>query len=138
VINYYQNFFKRVPKNVKRLTAILAVSIVVLLAVMIALLVQIEAYRTPVLTSEEKTRLIVDEIGKSIILPDDELPTVATVADPSKLSDQPFFASAQVGDQVLIYPSSKRAILWRPSVHKVVEVSNLTVSVPAASTSTRK
>ena len=64
-----------------------------------------------------------DQIGKLMVLPADETPTLATVSDPTKLSDQAFFAHAQKGDQVLIYMQSHKAILYRPSIHKIIEVA---------------
>src|SRR4051812_31442361 len=46
-------------------------------------------------------------VGKLIVLPTDEDPTVATVTDPSKLQNQTFFAHAKVGDKVLLYVKAK-------------------------------
>ena len=60
-------------------------------------------------------------IGKLIILPN-ETPTIATVTDIGKLKGQPFFANAQNGDKALIYTQAKKAILYRPSINKIVEV----------------
>ena len=71
---------------------------------------------------------VVSEISSFMVLPDKETPTLATVTDPSKLAGQPFFQNAEVGDLVLIYTNSKRAILWRPSIKKIVEVTTLNVS----------
>ena len=72
----------------------------------------------------------VEEVGKVLLLPADEVPSQATVTDLSKLKDQPFFAQAQVGDKVLIFSVSRKVILWRPSIHKVIEVSALEINVP--------
>ena len=62
------------------------------------------------------------EVGKSVELPEGEDPTWATVTDPSKLSGQAFFAQAKVGDKVIIYSKSKKAILYRPSENRVIEI----------------
>ena len=62
-------------------------------------------------------------IGKLIVLPTNETPTMATVTDPEKLKDQPFFVHAQKGDKVLIYTASQKAILYSPSLNKIVEVA---------------
>jgi hypothetical protein len=71
---------------------------------------------------------VVSDINKTIILPTDETPSVSAVADPSTLVGQPFFAHAEQGDLVVVYPSIKRAILWRPSVKKIVEVSTVSTT----------
>lgn len=63
------------------------------------------------------------KVSGFIELPVDELPTVATVVDASKVSDQPFFVRAQNGDKVLIFARSGKAILYRPSTNKIIEVS---------------
>lgn len=68
---------------------------------------------------------LIAAVGKLIILPTDETPTIATVTDLSKLKDQPFFAQAQVGDKVLIYPKAQKAILYRPSEDKIIELAPL-------------
>jgi hypothetical protein len=74
---------------------------------------------------------VVAKVGKLLILPLGEEPTVATVSDANALRDQPFFAYAEAGDQVLIYTKAKKAILYRPSLNKLVEVSAITTDVPA-------
>lgn len=66
------------------------------------------------------------KIGRFMELPKGEQPTLATVTDRDKLKGQDFFADAKNGDKLLIYPKAKRAILYRPSTEKVIEVTNLT------------
>ncbi len=64
-------------------------------------------------------------IGQFVELPQDEKPTLATVADKEKLSDQAFFQKAENGDKVLIYSQSGKAILYRPSTKKIVDMTTL-------------
>lgn len=73
--------------------------------------------------SKQATKEILDKVGKLIILPQDEEPTIATVTDPEKLKDQPFFQKAQKDDKVLIYTKNKKAILYRPSSNQIVDVA---------------
>jgi hypothetical protein len=82
---------------------------------------------SPVNDTEEITALT-QEIGALMELPGDEVPTLATVTDREKLADQPFFQKAQNGDKVLIYTKSGRAILYRPSIGKIVDVTSVNVA----------
>ncbi len=65
---------------------------------------------------------LVKTVGQLIELPEGETPTIATVADKSKLTDQAFFARAQNGDKVLIFSQAREAILYRPSTGKIITV----------------
>ena len=65
---------------------------------------------------------LVERVGKHIELPEGEQATIATVSDVTKLSGQVFFARAQNGDKVLIYSQAKKAILYRPSIDKIIAV----------------
>ncbi len=76
----------------------------------------------------EENKALLERVGAVIILPDDETPTIATVSDLDKLKGQPFFAKAELGDKVLIYAKAKKAILYRPSTNKIVELAPLTDS----------
>ena len=53
----------------------------------------------------------------------DETPTLATIVDKEQLQGQELFNRAQNGDKVLIFPQAKKAILYRPSTKKIVEVA---------------
>jgi len=72
--------------------------------------------------------LLVGEVGKLISLPSDETPTVATVTDVEKVKDQPFFTNAQNGDKVLIYTNAKKAILYRPTEKRIIEVDAVNIN----------
>lgn len=70
-----------------------------------------------------ETDKIKSEVSNIIEVPTDEEPTIATVSDASKLSNQAFFAKAQNGDKLLMYSKSKKAILYRPTSKKIIEVA---------------
>ncbi len=70
-------------------------------------------------------------IGKHMVLPTDEEPTMATVSDPAKLKDQPFFANAKKGDKVLIYSESRKAILYNPETDRIIEVAPINANLGA-------
>lgn len=75
---------------------------------------------------EEFTKLIA-QVGKLIVLPEGETPTVATVSDPDKLKSQPFFSKSKFGDKVLIYTTAKKAILYDVESNKIVEVAPINI-----------
>lgn len=81
---------------------------------------------------EDMPTALINKVGRHVLLPEGEQPTIATVTDVSKLSGQPFFARAAKDDKVLVYNQSRRAILYRPSVDKVIEAAPLnTEAAPA-------
>ncbi len=93
------------------------------------------------LTQQEITDTV-NTVGKLIVLPTNETPTIAVVTDLSVLKNQPFFANAKVGDKVLIYTKAQKAILYDPQLNKIVELAPLgttssqeTAIAPAAATS---
>lgn len=73
---------------------------------------------------------VVEKIGKHILLPGGETPTIATVTDSNKLKNQLFFKNAQTGDIVLVYVNAGRAILYSPTEDKVIEVAPVTSGTP--------
>jgi len=81
----------------------------------------------PTEAARVEVRSTVERVGRLMILPTDEEPTLATVIDPQKLADQPFFAKAKSGDKVLIYTTNKKAILYRPGDNKILEVAPITI-----------
>jgi len=78
--------------------------------------------------AQEESQKLVAEIGKIMLLPKDETPTVATVSDIDKLKDQPFFENAANGNKVLIYPDSKLAIIYDPENSLIVNVGPINFS----------
>lgn len=87
----------------------------------------------PEKTAQDEVASLVREIGIIMELPADEQPTVATVLDKDKLKDQGFFVRAENGDKVVIYSKARKAILYRPSAKKIIEVAPIDLSQPEAS-----
>lgn len=87
-------------------------------------------YNTLPQAAQDEAKKLVAEVGRLIILPTNEQPTVATVTDPDRLRDQPFFANTKKGDKVLIYTNAKKAILYNPTERKIVEVAPITIGQP--------
>lgn len=81
----------------------------------------------PSIISKEEIKAVTSAIGRFMVLPSDEEPTVATVTDISKLKGQDFFKNAKNGDKLLLYTKAHKAILYRPSSGKIIEFSVLTL-----------
>jgi hypothetical protein len=77
--------------------------------------------------AKDETDRIKREVAALIEVPGNESPTIASVVDASKLSNQAFFAKAQNGDRVLMYAQAKKAILYRPSTKKIIEVAPINI-----------
>ena len=81
-----------------------------------------------VATAQAEADKLISEVSLLIALPTDEKPTVATVTDLEKVKDQPFFKNAKNGDKVLIYTNAKKAILYRPSEKRIIEVGAVNIN----------
>lgn len=66
---------------------------------------------------------LIREIGALVELPQGEEPSILTVTDPQALKGQLFFKESRVGDKVLIFGRSKKALLYRPSEKKVIHIA---------------
>lgn len=82
--------------------------------------------------SENDIKTLLRDVESVMMLPTGEVPTIAVVSDKTKLSGQVFFANAQNDDKVLIYPKARKAILYRPSTRKIIEVGPVNISATEA------
>ena len=76
---------------------------------------------------ENEVETIMKRISEVMILPD-EIPTVATITDKSKFGNQLFFQKAENGDKLLLFTNSNLAILYRDSIGKIIEISQISVA----------
>jgi hypothetical protein len=86
-----------------------------------------QSLQTPKAVQVKETDELLRKVSKHIILPSDT-PTIATVTDVKKLKDQTFFAHAKDGDKVLIYTNERKAILYNPTLDRIVEVGPLNIT----------
>ncbi len=70
---------------------------------------------------------LVKKVSRLILLPENEIPTVATVSDLNKLKNQPFFQNSHNGDKLLIFAKAKLAILYSPQADKIINVGPLDI-----------
>jgi hypothetical protein len=83
--------------------------------------------QNPSPSAKAEAAALVQEVGKLIVLPEGETPTIATVSDPERLKEQPFFAKAKAGDKVLLYSTARKAYLYDPIAKKLLEVAPLNI-----------
>lgn len=121
------------PSKRFMLSPILILSVLFVGALAVAGYFYYQYRHTSSVKDAEEIGNLTKEIGKLIVLPDSETPTLATVTDKGKLVDQPFFSKAENGDKVLIYSQSGRAILYRPSLKRIVDVTTVNIAPPAGS-----
>jgi len=74
-------------------------------------------------TSQEtkEAKDLLAKVARLYLIPIGEEPTIATVSDPEKLKDKAFFSGAQKDDKVLIFTKAGKAVLYRPSIDKIIE-----------------
>ena len=121
-----------VKERMKKTTPYLLIALV-LIAAVFAFYFWNEASalkENPQKAAQDETKKLITNVSKLIILPEGETPTIATVADPELLKDQPFFAKAQAGDKVLIYTNARKAILYSAAINKIIEVAPINIGNP--------
>lgn len=87
--------------------------------------------KNPNQVTKAETDALVAQVSKLINLPGDETPTIATVLDKEKLKDQPFFAGAENGDKILIFTKAKKAVIFRPSQNRLINVGPIAIDQKA-------
>jgi hypothetical protein len=78
----------------------------------------------------EEVKSVMNKVGRLIVLPPGETPTIATISDFEKLKDKPFFSNAKNGDKLLIFSNAKKAILYDPGADKIVDVGPVNLPQP--------
>jgi uncharacterized protein YneF (UPF0154 family) len=73
--------------------------------------------------TQEEVKKITGQVGRLMLLPTNETPTIATITDITKLNGQVFFKNAHNGDKVLIYSNNREAILYNPQKNIIVNVA---------------
>lgn len=85
--------------------------------------------------AQAETIRLVKEVRKIMVLPETDIPAVFDIQDPVLLtSQQAFFAGAEKGDKLLVYPQLGKAIVYSPKRKMIVNVGPVTFdqSKPAA------
>lgn len=73
--------------------------------------------------NEQEIKNLLNKVSEHILLPEGEEPTIATIVDAEKLSqEQAFYSGVQDGDKVLIYMNAQKAIIYREGDDKLINV----------------
>ena len=128
--NFLKINFKDMPENKKRLFLVLIpwILLIIFLISSFFLWMQLsDIKKDPLKLAQEETSEVVLAVGKIIVLPNGEIPKIATLTayDLNKVKTQSFFINAKVGDKVLVYSIARKVILYNPNINKIVEVANL-------------
>lgn len=85
----------------------------------------------PEFTAIEQGNAILAKVGALMQLPAGETPTIATVKDAATAKQgQPFLASAENDDVIIVYQNARQAILYRPSSNKIIAVGPVSAVSP--------
>ena len=79
--------------------------------------------KDPELAAQKEAQTLAEKVGELMILPTDEVPTIATVSNLELLKGQTFFENASKGDKVLIFSNAKIAVLYNPILDKIVTIA---------------
>jgi hypothetical protein len=93
-------------------------------------------WQKPSVTPKLETSLLIEKVGKHILVNQSEEPTVATVQDPEALrqTNPEFYKDASAGDRLLIW--SDKAILYSETRDQIIAVLPVTFFPPPAQTPT--
>lgn len=99
---------------------------------------QVSALATPQGQQElakKEIQALLEKIGKHIVLPAGEEPTVATVTNADILkNEQAFYRDAQNGDKVIVYMQAKKAIIYNEAKDILVNVGPIFINEAASTT----
>ncbi len=95
--------------------------------------------QNPTTAAQQQVNSLVDKVGKLMVLPN-ELPTLAKVSNATQARKQPLFKNVENGDEVLFFVKAKLAVVYRPSINKIIAVGpiNLTQRPTPTPTQERK
>ncbi len=84
-----------------------------------------------------ETNILLSKIDTLTPLPKDEIPTIATVLDTKTLPNQPIFTNTQNGDKIVIYPKSKKVIVYRPRENRIVDIGEFETTSEVSTSSAK-
>lgn len=84
--------------------------------------------------SEKQIKTLVTKVSKLINVPA-ETPVIATIIKADQLiAEQKFYAGSKDGDYLMVFPTAQKAIIYRESENKLINVGPIIVDQKATST----
>jgi len=81
--------------------------------------------------AQKEIMAIVEKVKRLMILPDNELPQMAEIRDAALAAkEQPFYTGAQNGDKILVYLTTRKAIIYSPARDLIVNVGPVYMDEP--------
>jgi hypothetical protein len=78
---------------------------------------------------EKEIDNLISKVSQIYLFPANETPTIATVSDPEVLKGKSFFTLSQKGDKVLLFAKAGKAVLYRPSINKIIDTVSIQSSL---------
>lgn len=120
--------------NKTKVKIIIALIVVFVAAVLWSLYTQEGLYKVPVENNEIKEiegserKSVIEKVSELIILPLDQSPVLIELKDVETLkSRQTFYANAVDGDFLLVFPNSKKAIIYSEQRNILVNVGPIVI-----------
>jgi hypothetical protein len=110
-------------KSKKILIPLLVVFVLIVVASSAFAFMKFNENKSTTAGSDKEIQEVTEKVSKLIDVPEGETPQLATVSDINKLKGEPFFSKAMNGDKVLLFPRAQKAIIYRPSEDKIIEVA---------------
>ncbi|HSX45742.1 MAG TPA: hypothetical protein VLG27_01910 [Candidatus Saccharimonadia bacterium] len=118
------DYSKQLKKFVSQNARLVAGAAVLILVVLVVLLIN-HGSGTKGGAGQKQIDDTVAKVSKLFLVPQGEQPTLAVINDASKYKNVAFFKNAQNGDRLLVYAQAREAILYRPSINKIIAVAPL-------------
>lgn len=106
-------------------TGPLLLIIAAVLSVAASVVLTYSYHTNPDVTASKRARQLSERAQKHLDLPINEVPALVEVTNVSKLKSQPFFATAQNGDVVLLYKSTHQVVIYRETGDVIIASGEL-------------
>ena len=87
--------------------------------------------KDPTRVAQVQVNALITKVGRHLALPTTGEPATAiTIDDLAPLAKDPFLSKAKIGDQILLYPTSGRIVIYDPAADRIVDVGAVSAAPP--------